>query len=65
MWAVRLQTLPRNSNIAFVSFVRVNRTSHSKSGLFRWSAVVRGAVDTGRRRNNKRRGLEEEKHEQI
>jgi hypothetical protein len=28
-----------------------NQTIHSKAGLSRWSAVVRGAVDTGCRRN--------------
>ena len=36
------------------------RDTHSKAGLSRRSAVVRGAVDTGCRRNNNRRGLEEE-----
>ena len=28
---------------------------YSKASLFRWSAVVRGAVDTGCRRNNRGR----------
>ncbi len=30
---------------------RSKPTIHSKAGLSRWSAVVRGAVDTGCRRN--------------